>query len=300
MTSKRYKTAPAFKAALEHRLRRDQSEGRDLQRRRQLVIFDRFLARIADEFDDAVVLKGGLVLEVRLARARTTKDVDLRVTGDTTELLARLQRAGRIDTGDFMTFEVRRHRRPTISGPAVRYDGVRFQVECKLANKPFGEFGVDIGIGDPMVGEPELVLAKDRLAFAGIEPPRLRLYPVVTHLAEKLHAYTMPRERPNSRVKDLPDIALLACTGPLESARLREALEKTFDFRGTHDVPGSLPNPPGFWAEPYAKMARDFDLPWRTLDECHDQACKFLDPVLAAEPVRRWCVERWEWLDAEL
>ena len=30
---------------------------------------------------DAVLLKGGLVLELRLERARTTKDIDLRVTG---------------------------------------------------------------------------------------------------------------------------------------------------------------------------------------------------------------------------
>ena len=42
-------------------------------------MFDRFLARIAVVLGDAATLKGGLVLELRLERARTTKDVDLRM-----------------------------------------------------------------------------------------------------------------------------------------------------------------------------------------------------------------------------
>jgi hypothetical protein len=67
----------------------------------------------------------------------------------------------------------------------------------------------------------------------------LRLYPIETHIAEKLHAYTMPRTRPNTRVKDLPDMALLATAEPLEAARLRAALERTFAFRATHPLPSS-------------------------------------------------------------
>jgi hypothetical protein len=45
------------------------------------LVFDRFLARVVAVLGDAVLLKGGLVLELRLERARTTKDIDLRVTG---------------------------------------------------------------------------------------------------------------------------------------------------------------------------------------------------------------------------
>ena len=55
---------------------------------------------------DAVTLKGGLVLELRLDRARTTKDVDVRMMGSPATILANLQRAGRLDLGDFMAFEV--------------------------------------------------------------------------------------------------------------------------------------------------------------------------------------------------
>jgi hypothetical protein len=76
-----YKTAAAFKQALEQRLRTASDSGFDFARRRQLIVFDRFLARIALELDEAMTLKGGLAVELRLQRARTTKDVDLRVMG---------------------------------------------------------------------------------------------------------------------------------------------------------------------------------------------------------------------------
>ena len=52
------------------------------------------------------MLKGGLVLELRLERARTTKDVDLRIMGAPEDVLPKLQEAGRRDLGDFMLFEV--------------------------------------------------------------------------------------------------------------------------------------------------------------------------------------------------
>jgi hypothetical protein len=86
-----YATPLAFKAAVEQRLRNEAAvSGMDLQRRRQLFVFDRFLARLFHELRDAVVLKGGLVIELRLERARSTKDVDLRVVGSPEDVLARL------------------------------------------------------------------------------------------------------------------------------------------------------------------------------------------------------------------
>jgi hypothetical protein len=95
MTVRRYSSPIAFKQALEQRLRDASEGGADHSRRRQLLVFDRFLARVATDMGDAAILKGGLVLELRLARARTTKDVDLRMTGSTEGLLERLQQAAR-------------------------------------------------------------------------------------------------------------------------------------------------------------------------------------------------------------
>lgn len=297
MIAKSYASPAAFKQALEKRLKTRSSDGLDFGRRRQLLVFDRFLARVSQFLGDAVILKGGLVLEFRLGRARTTKDVDLRIIGRPRDVLESLQEAGRLDLGDFVRFEVQVDpQHPTIDGAAIKYEGYRFRVLCLLAGKVYGRpFGVDVAFGDPIACEPDLVIAPDLLDFAGIAPPTLRLYPVVTHIAEKLHAYTIPRERPNSRVKDLPDIALLAGAGNLDSQLLRSALRQTFSFRGTHELPEALPAPPAFWNAPYEAIARADTLEWLTLDVLHTAAASFIDPLLSDVSLGSWDPEHWSW-----
>jgi hypothetical protein len=300
MKPRAYATADAFKAALDQRLRNVAEPGVGITRRRQLLVFDRYLARLNRVLGDNATLKGGLVLEVRLERARTTRDIDLRVSGSPEGLLHRLQEAGRIDLGDFMTFEVRTDvRHPDIAGPGIQYEGLRFRAECRLARMLYGQaFGIDVAFGDPMLGEPEVVTGDALLSFAGIEPATLRLYPVETHIAEKLHAYTLPRATPSTRVKDLPDLALLGQAGAREAAKIREALEQTFTFRKTHPVPERLPDPPTEWEEPYAAMAAEDDLPWPTLSSVTAAARAFLDPMLAGEKGDRWSPETWTWAPA--
>ncbi|NVJ27406.1 MULTISPECIES: nucleotidyl transferase AbiEii/AbiGii toxin family protein [Myxococcus] len=128
MNTRRYLTGGAFKNALEQRLRKASKHGDDFSRRRQLLVFHRFLARAAQAFGDAVTLKGGLVLELRLEQARTTRDVDLRLTGSPRDLLSRLQQAGQLDLGDFMRFELRLDtHHPEIQTEGLRYDGQRFR-----------------------------------------------------------------------------------------------------------------------------------------------------------------------------
>lgn len=295
MTVRRYDSAEAFKQALEQRLRT--SAGGGFVRKRQLLVFDRFLARIVAVLGGAVTLKGGLVLEIRLQRARTTKDIDLRLLGAPHEVLARLQAAGRLDLGDFMTFEVEVDPdHAEINNDGMQYDGQRFRAECRLAGKIYGNrFGIDVAFGDPILGEPDVVVANDVLGFAGIAPPRLAIYPIETHIAEKLHAYTMPRARPNTRVKDLPDLALLATAGSLGASQVRAALEQTFAFRKTHPVPAVLPDPPPAWVPVYAAMATEDELEWPTLDQVTSAARAFLDPVLAGDLEATWLPTEWIW-----
>ena len=297
MKPRTYATPAGFKAALEQRLRNSSKSGVELGRRRQLLVFDRFLARVTRVLGKAAMLKGGLVLELRLERARTTRDVDLRLDAPPEDTLARLQEAGRADLGDFMTFEIQADaQQPEMDFHGTRKNGFRFRAECKLAGQIYGQrFGVDVAFADPVLGEPDVVVAEDVLAFAGIEPPKLRLYPVETHLAEKEHAYTLPRDRPNSRVKDLPDLALLGTIRSLEATRLRKALQQTFSFRTTHELPESLPAPPVAWARPYARMAEEDDLPWRTLEEVTLAAKAFLDPLLGGARVKSWEPNSWAW-----
>lgn len=290
----RYRTPEAFKQALEARL-----QGRHLIRNRQLIAFERFLARVAEVLGDSVILKGGLALELRLRAARTTRDVDLRVTGSPDRTLSLLQEAGRLDLGDFMRFEVRPEQKLEIHG--VPYEGFRYRAECRLAGKLFGSgFHVDVAFGERLVGQIDIAQGHDWLDFAEIPPPRLRLYPIETHIAEKLHAYSLERDRPNSRVKDLPDIALLATIRRLDATTLRTALDQTFVDRATHPLPQQFPEPPAAtatmnWMSAYAGLAAENDLPWKTLPEILNAVRAFLDPVLARQPVTRWVPERWRW-----
>jgi hypothetical protein len=297
MTPRLYASPLRFKDALEQRLRNAATDGVAFARARQMLVFDRFLARVATGFGDAAVLKGGLVLELRLARARTTRDIDLRMMGTPQDLLPRLQATARLDLGDFMAFEVVPHPGGAeIDNDALRYEGFRFRVTCTLAGKPYGEpFGVDVAFGEPILGEPDVVAGPNLLAFAGIAPPTVRLYPVETHIAEKLHAYTMPRRRPNTRVKDLPDIALLASAQVLDASRVRSGLEQTFTFRATHPLPPCFPPPAVEWERPYAAMAREDGLRWPDLAAVAAAATAFLDPVLAGTSSGRWDPAVWRW-----
>jgi Nucleotidyl transferase AbiEii toxin, Type IV TA system len=296
MTVQAYASPQAFKQALEQRLKTSSNSGVDFARRRQLLVFDRFLARVVAVFGDTALLKGGLVLELRLERARATKDVDLRLVGSPESVLASLQEAGRLDLMDFMTFEIAPDtEHPQIQNEGMRYEGLRFRAESRLAGKLYGQpFGVDVAFGDPILGEPETVTAEDTLAFAGVAPPTLRLYPIETHIAEKLHAYTLPRPRPNTRVKDLPDIALLGTTQPLDAGRLRMALTQTFEFRSTHAVPSSLPDPSASWSTPYRELARENELAWTTLEELTVAVGAFLNPVLSGKD-GVWRPAEWVW-----
>ncbi len=138
--TRRYASPEAFKQALEARIRREaRDRGVDMGRLRQILVFDRFLARVFEELKDAVVLKGGVVLEFRLERARTTRDVDLRLTGDPDQLLEALQRAGRRDLGDHLSFlVVPDPEHPTIEGDGLIYGGLRFLGEARLAGNLYG------------------------------------------------------------------------------------------------------------------------------------------------------------------
>lgn len=241
MTSQRYATANAFKTAVEQRLRTNATATRmDLNRRRQLFVFDRCLSRVF------AVLKGGMVIELRLKQARTTKDLDLRVTGQPDAVLERLREAGRLDLGDYLQFEVQPDpRRPEIDAEGMTYQGLRFRATGQLAGQIYGSpFGIDVAFAEPMHGTPEVIEGSGFLEFAGIAPGRFLVYPLETHIAEKLHAYTLPRSRPNSRVKDLPDLALLATLRDLDGSTLRLAIDRTFQHRDTHSVPRHLPDPP--------------------------------------------------------
>lgn len=111
------------------------------------------------------------------------------------------------------------------------------------------------------------------------------------------HAYTLSRDRPNSRVKDLPDIALLATARDIDGTELRAAIDRTFENRTTHPVPELVPAPSAAWEPVYARIASNDGLEWRKLEEVTRAVQSFLDPVLMGAAVK-WEAATWTWTTA--
>ena len=131
---KPYANPEAFKQALEARIRK--AAPANISRFRQVLVFHRFLAHVHQYFGERVMVKGGVVLELRLDRARATKDVDLRLTGDPKHVKADLQAAGRLELGDRPSFEIAEDRdHPVMQGEGMVYDGYRYRAEARLAGK---------------------------------------------------------------------------------------------------------------------------------------------------------------------
>jgi hypothetical protein len=294
-----YATPEALKRALEDRVRAAaQAAGMPIHRQRQLLLYDRLLGRLGAHFGEDVLTKGGVVLELRLERARTTRDVDVRLVGSPENLLGRLQDAVAQDFGDSLRFLLSElpEDEAAIEGDGMVYEGRRFRVEAQLAGKLYGaRFGLDVAFGDTLTGQVDVVDGTDMLSFVDAPRSRIRLYPRETHVAEKLHALTLPRPRPNSRVKDLPDIALLAQSGPFEASTLSRALVQTFRFRGTHALPRTLPAPPEAWEAPYRTLAKENALAWPSLGDVTAAAEAFLNPLLDSSAGASWSPATWRW-----
>lgn len=199
-------------------------------------------------------------MELRLPIARTTKDVDLTLLSKLVHSKSQseqiefmreiLVKASRLDMYDYFEFE--------ISGPIkdvdATYGGARFRAKSSVAGKEFATFHVDIAIGDPLIKPIEISKPEQLLEFAGISTSEYPLISKEQHFAEKVHIYTRPDLRENSRVKDLVDMILLIKNG-MDPKKLRKATEKTFERRNTHKFSEKLLPPPTSWEKPFAEMA---------------------------------------------
>ena len=257
--SRRYASAGAFRQALEKRLKSiSQQEGTDFQRLCRQVAFDRFLARVVGLPTTDWVLKGGYAMELRFLGARSTRDLDFTLrAGDASSALDYLQQAGAVDVDDFISFRVGE---AIMDLEAAPYGGSRFPVESRMDGRTFVRFHVDVGIGDVILEPVETMVTRDWLDFAEIASPSVQMISREQQFAEKIHAYTIPRSNPNSRVRDLVDLYLLVTKGCLESSKSNESLRRTFTRRGTHEIPQDLAPPPPDWARPFQILVQECQL----------------------------------------
>jgi predicted nucleotidyltransferase component of viral defense system len=272
----KYKSAVDFRMALEERLKQvGAKDSVPVDRLRRKVAFDRFLVRIFSKGMSGKaqwLLKGGYALEYRLGWiSRATTDIDFTVrsvaakTAD--DMRGVLQEFMQTDSGDWFDFRISEAAQDIHQ---ALYGGWRFPVNCMLAGRTFSKFSVDVNIGDAVVLEPESETDKNSLlGFAGIQPTTAILLPRGQQFAEKIHAYTLPRENP-SRVKDLVDLILLIEEQKLPAkGELIRALKATFDQRHSHSIPKSIPVPPNTWKDTYAALAEDCGVSAKTIGIAH-------------------------------
>jgi hypothetical protein len=171
-------------------------------------------------------------------------------------ILDALRDAASNDLGDFFEFQVGASTMDLENSP---YGGGRFPVDARIDGRTFVKFHVEIGVGDSCIEPFEKIAIKDWLAFAGIPSDSVLAISQEQQFAEKLHAYTLPREN-NSRVKDLVDMLLLISEGDLEAKKTKTAVIETFERRDTHTIPTTLMPPPATWGASFSVMAKECHL----------------------------------------
>ncbi len=267
-----YATPGALRAALEARLvSHELPTAAGLERLRRRAVFERLLVRLGHAMPGRWVLKGGMALEVRLGdRARSTRDLDLalrQAAGDAVTVREHLIEALAGDPeGDGFEFRV---------GPAKAIDldeagrpGWRFAVDARLDGRTFANVRLDVVARTEEISTTDRITLRSLLAFAGFPDHEVEAVDPAQHFAEKLHAFTRPHgDRPNSRVKDLPDMLLLLDQGLAPTAELLATVRHVFEVRSTHEVPASLPDPPADWAGRYATLADELGLEAATVDD---------------------------------
>jgi hypothetical protein len=207
-------------------------------------------------------LKGGYALELRFKTARSTIDIDLSMEQQVLTTVAAvnvnqtiremLQGAAAFDLKDWFSYTIGA---PIMDLDAAPYGGARYPIEAGMDARTFSRFHLDVGIGDALMHPLETLECRDWLQFAGIGRPSVPAISREQQFAEKLHAYSLPRSSPNSRVKDLVDLTLLIESGTLVESKVREAVGLTFGRRKTHDIPTELSPPPDAWEKQFTTIA---------------------------------------------
>lgn len=200
---------------------------------------ERFLYRLSQSAHaDQFLLKGAMLFNLWYAMAhRPTRDADLLGFGlsDLDSIGQTFRDIASVEADDGIVFDP-----ASVSVQEIRkaagYAGARVIVSAELARARC-KTQIDIGFGDAVTPGP--VEAVYPVLIADFPAPHLRIYPIYTVIAEKLHAIEM-LGMTNSRLKDYCDLSVLLEREYLEPAILASAIAATFTRRGTA-LPAELP-----------------------------------------------------------
>ena len=215
-----------------------QSKSEDYQRVLGRFAIERFLYRLGrSPHRDKFALKGATLFTLWTGQThRPTKDLDLLGRGSSAigEVEKAIRAICEIQEEDGIVFDSKSVESTKIK-EEDEYDGVRIKFQADLAGARI-PMQIDIGFGDAVYPEPELVSFPVLLPM---EAPVIRAYPREASIAEKFHAMVVLDIR-NSRMKDFYDIWFMANTWTFDMASLRKAILSSFEKRGTA-IPTEVP-----------------------------------------------------------
>lgn len=156
-------------------------------------------------------------------------------------------------------------------------------------------FKVDVSAADVVVGEYESYFSDSVLERLGFRRSRFPVYPVNQHVAEKLHALTLPRDVENTRARDLVDLIWFIRHFSFRSEALAIACIATFERRATHPWPPVIDVPPESWTRPYGVWQAELELAEATPAAAAASLRHFLEPVYFGVTGLSWDPAALEW-----
>jgi predicted nucleotidyltransferase component of viral defense system len=276
-------------------LNTSRQSGEDFQALLTRYAIERFLFRLGESGQrDTFVLKGAMLFVAwEGSLHRPTKDLDLLGFGlpSVEDVAARIREIAAIQCDDGIDFDTASVETEVMKEDA-EYEGVRARFTARLEQARI-RMQVDIGFGDAV----DAPLGTDRFPaiLNGMSPPRLRMYPAESVIAEKVHAMVVLDVR-NSRMKDFYDVWHLSRTRSFEMERLTRAFRATFERRRT-DLPKGIP----FALTPEFLQSKTKTAQWigfverlrlENVPDLHQVGMsirRFVEPVLLeARPARSW------------
>ncbi len=199
------------------------------------LLFERFLSRLS--ISDAMenfIFKGGFLLSYLMKIGRETTDLDFlvqRVDVRKDQIEEIFQKVCSIFVDDGFVFSFKKIE--VLSQPHMDYEGFRVHLKVKFGHM-IDAVLIDIGVGDIVTPKQQLIhltACKGKPIFE--KEIHLYAYPLDTVFAEKLETI-LSKGSQNSRMKDYHDIFLMQRQRELlDIKKLREAIQRTFENRGT-------------------------------------------------------------------
>jgi predicted nucleotidyltransferase component of viral defense system len=200
---------------------------------------ERWLYRLsASEERERLWLKGAMLFALWFdVPHRPTRDADFLGFGeiDSRALAEAIRKVSAIESDDGVVFDAASINVEEIREEA-RYGGLRVKLIGYLGRTRCS-LQLDVGYGDAVT--PGAEEADYPTLLEDVPIPRLKVYPRVTVIAEKLEAIAN-LGMTNSRMKDYFDLHVLAREGGIETKLLGDAIAATFARRQT-PLPDDLP-----------------------------------------------------------